>query len=93
MFSNNLVLQFNDFILAKSKPSPGIKAQVLKDKEEREAIVLWRQPVNTLYNATLEIITLSISGVKVGIKITFLYVSLKCTCMGMRSPVDNILAN
>jgi len=48
----------------KSKPSPGIKAQVLKDKEEREAIVLWRQPVNTLYNATLEIITLSISGVK-----------------------------
>ena len=35
--------------LAKSKPSPGLKAQVLKDKEEREAIVLWRQPVNTLY--------------------------------------------
>ena len=60
----------NILILAKStKPqSPGIKAQVLKDKEEREAIVLWRQPVNTLYNATLEIITLSISGIKAGIK-------------------------
>ena len=57
------------WILAKpSKPSPGIKAQVLKDKEEREAIVLWRQPVNTLYNATLEIITLSISGIKAGIE-------------------------
>ena len=70
--------------LAKSKPSPGLKAQVLKDKEEREAIVLWRQPVNTLYNATLEIITLSISGIKAGINFSFLYLSMKCPCMGMR---------
>ena len=70
--------------LAKSKPSPGLKAQVLKDKEEREAIVLWRQPVNTLYNATLEIITLSISGIKAGIRFSFFYLSMKCPCMGMR---------
>ena len=70
--------------LAKSKPSPGLKAQVLKDKEEREAIVLWRQPVNTLYNATLEIITLSISGIKAGINFSLLYLSMKCPCMGMR---------
>jgi len=42
----------------KRRPKPDTKDQRLRDKEERENLVLWRQPVSTVYNAALECVSL-----------------------------------
>ena len=41
-----------------AKQSPDSKEQRLKDKEDRENLVLWKQPISTLFNASAECLSL-----------------------------------